>query len=104
MDLSLTEEQELLRNTARDFMEREGPKETLLEFDESDTGFSADIWQKASDIGWLGMLVAEEYGGSGEFADGRRGRLRATWRRAAVRAVLLVRRPRRFDSVRGGER
>ena len=65
MDLSLTEEQELLRNTARDFMERECPKETLLEFDESETGYSVDIWQKASEIGWLGMLVAEEYGGSG---------------------------------------
>ena len=64
MDLSLTEEQELLRNTARDFMEREGSKETLLEFDESETGYSIDIWQKASDIGWLGMLVAEEHGGS----------------------------------------
>ena len=25
----------------------------------------ADIWQKASEIGWLGMLAAEEYGGSG---------------------------------------
>ena len=65
MDLSLTEEQELLRNTARDFMVREAPKEALLEFDESDTGYSEDIWQKASDIGWLGMLVSEEYGGSG---------------------------------------
>ena len=65
MDLSLTEEQELLRSTARDFMEREASKETLLEFDESDMGYSVDIWQKASDIGWLGMLVAEEYGGSG---------------------------------------
>ena len=65
MDLSLTEQQELLRNTARDFMDRESSKETLLEFDESDTGFSEDIWQKASDIGWLGMLVGEEFGGSG---------------------------------------
>ena len=65
MDLSLTEEQELLRNTARDFMERECSKEALLELDESDTGYSLDIWQKAAEIGWLGMLTPEEYGGSG---------------------------------------
>ena len=43
MDLSLTEEQELLRSVARDFMERECAKETLLEFDESETGYSVDI-------------------------------------------------------------
>ena len=65
MDLSLTEEQELLRSTARDFMQRECPKEMLLEFDESDVGCSEDVWQKASDIGWLGMLVPDEYGGAG---------------------------------------
>ena len=46
-------------------MEREAPKETLLEFDESESGFSEEIWRKASDIGWLGMLVSEDYGGSG---------------------------------------
>ena len=65
MDLSLTEQQELLRTTARDFMQRECSKEALLEFDESDMGCSEDAWQKASEIGWLGMLVPEEYGGSG---------------------------------------
>ncbi len=45
-------------------MERECPKETLLELDETDTAYSVDIWQKASEIGWLGVLVSEEYGGS----------------------------------------
>ena len=64
MDLSLTEEQELLRSAARDFMARECPKDVLLELDESETGYSVDLWQKAAGIGWLGMLVGEEYGGS----------------------------------------
>ena len=64
MDLSLTEEQELIRNAARDFMERECPTETLLDLDETDTGYSVNIWQKAAEIGWLGMLVSEEYGGA----------------------------------------
>ena len=65
MDLSLTEEQELLRTTARDFMQRECSKEALLEFDETEMGCSDDAWQKASEIGWLGMLVPEQFGGSG---------------------------------------
>ena len=65
MDLSLSEYQQQLKNTARDFMDRECPKETLLDLDESDTGYSDGIWQKASEIGWLGMLVPAEYGGAG---------------------------------------
>ncbi len=65
MDLSFTEEQQILRAAARDFMARECPKETLLEFDESDFGVSVDVWEKAAAIGWLGMLVGEEYGGAG---------------------------------------
>ena len=65
MDLSLTENQELLRNTAQDFMERECPKDALLEMDLSDTGFTPELWQRASEIGWLSMVVPEEYGGAG---------------------------------------
>ncbi len=65
MDLSLTEEQELLRSSARDFVERECQKETLLELDDSETGYSDDIWQKAAHIGWIGMLTSERYGGAG---------------------------------------
>ena len=65
MDLSLTENQELLKNTAQDFMERESPKDVLLDMEETDTGYAHEIWQTASEIGWLGMVVPEEYGGSG---------------------------------------
>ena len=75
MDLSLTEEQELLRTTARDFMQRECSKEALLEFDESEMGCSEDVWQKASEIGWLGMLVPERVWRLGQFLDRCRCRL-----------------------------
>ena len=65
MDLSLTENQELLKSTAREFMERECPKDVLLEMELSETGVTDQAWQKAAEIGWLGMIVPEEYGGSG---------------------------------------
>ena len=66
MDLSLTEEQELLRSTARDFMEREAGREALLEFDDDSAfGCSDRVWRTAAEIGWLGMLTPAEYGGSG---------------------------------------
>ena len=65
MDLSLTPDQELLRNTAREFVRRDCPKEALLDMDTTDLGYSEEVWQKLADIGWLGMLVPESYGGSG---------------------------------------
>lgn len=65
MDLSLTEMQEMLRTTARDFMKRECPWTLVKEIDETDTGFSEDLWRKIADLGWLGMLFPEEYGGMG---------------------------------------
>ncbi len=42
MDLSLTEEQEMLKTMARDFVQRECPKATLLTLDKTDTGFSPE--------------------------------------------------------------
>ena len=65
MDLSLTEDQVMLQNTARDFMQRECSRETLLEIEDNELGYTDDMWQKASEIGWLGMATPEEYGGSG---------------------------------------
>ena len=65
MDLSLTENQELLKSTAREFIELECPKDVLLEMEPSETGVTDQTWQKAAEIGWLGMIVPEEYGGIG---------------------------------------
>src|SRR3972149_10703486 len=64
MDLSLTESQELLRRSARDFLKRECPWTLVKEIDSSETGFSAELWQKIADLGWLGMSIPEKYGGS----------------------------------------
>src|SRR5919201_6469382 len=65
MDLSLTESQQLLRNTARSFMEREAPKEVLVALQGSETGLESGWWETAAQLGWLGMLIPTEYGGSG---------------------------------------
>ena len=65
MDLSLTEDQEQLKRTAEDFMQRECPKDVLLSLEHTDAGFTDSIWQTAADIGWLGMVIPAAYGGSG---------------------------------------
>ncbi len=65
MDLSLTEEQELLRRVTREFVQREFPKETLLELEAARRDTTRELWDRARDMGWLGMLIPVEYGGSG---------------------------------------
>ena len=65
MDLSLTEDQKLLMTTARDFMDRECSKEVLLAMEDSVNGYTDEAWQRAAEIGWLGMVVPQDYGGEG---------------------------------------
>jgi len=65
LNLSLTKSEEILRATTRDFLDREISKEMLESLLESDTGCTERIWQKVAEIGWLGILVPEQYGGIG---------------------------------------
>ena len=63
MDFDLTEEQRLVRDTARDFAAREiAPK--AAEIDKSGR-WPAEIVAKMAELGFLGMAIPEEYGGSG---------------------------------------
>jgi alkylation response protein AidB-like acyl-CoA dehydrogenase len=64
VDLTLTESQELLKSSARSFMAREAPKDRIVELEASPSGVIADVWDKACALGWLGMLIPAEYGGS----------------------------------------
>jgi alkylation response protein AidB-like acyl-CoA dehydrogenase len=64
MDFSLTEEQKMLQETMRRFVEKECPVEVVRELDETDV-FPKEIFSKLADLGVLGLTVPEEYGGSG---------------------------------------
>ncbi|HLZ71160.1 MAG TPA: acyl-CoA dehydrogenase family protein [Dehalococcoidia bacterium] len=65
MDLSLTESQQMLRQVARNFIEREAPKDAITALQGSETGFRPEIWEQAAALGWLGLLIPAEYGGAG---------------------------------------
>lgn len=64
MDFSLTEEQEMLRKSARDFLTAECPKSLVREIEEGDLGYSPELWKKMSGLGWMGLVLPEEYGGA----------------------------------------
>src|SRR5215467_5047321 len=65
MDLHLTPAQQLLVNTAREFLRRQCPPSAMAESVASERGFSAELWKEISVLGWPGLLVSAEYGGSG---------------------------------------
>lgn len=63
MDFSLSMEQEILRNSVRDFAEKE-IKPKARELDEKEE-FSYETMQKMAELGLFGMFVSEKYGGQG---------------------------------------
>ncbi len=65
LDLELTEGDALLRETARDFLRRDAPKDVVQALLDTDTGMTDELWQKAAGMGWLGIVIPEKYGGSG---------------------------------------
>ena len=67
MALVLTEDQELLAQTARDFVRTNSPVGRLraLRDAQDSAGFSRDVWQEMAQLGWAGILIPEEYGGAG---------------------------------------
>ncbi len=64
MDFSLTEEQIMLKDTIRRFVETEITREVAEEIDEKDE-FPRELLQKLCDLGFMGVNVPEEYGGQG---------------------------------------
>ena len=65
MDLALTQSQEMLRAAAREMVEREYSKETLLRLESGGTDLAQTLWEKTSIAGWPGILVPTKYGGEG---------------------------------------
>lgn len=70
MDMSFSEEQEMLRKTARDFLIDNCPKSFVREMEEDDTGYAPELWRKMAELGWMGLIIPENYGGiGGSFLD-----------------------------------
>jgi alkylation response protein AidB-like acyl-CoA dehydrogenase len=65
MDLGLSEEQEMLRNVARDFLEKECPEQHVRDMEEDEKGYSPELWKKMAEQGWQGLIIPEAYGGAG---------------------------------------
>ena len=65
MDLGLNEFQQMLRNSAREFLEAECPITYVRDMEGDERGYSPEIWTSMAEMGWLGLVFPEECGGEG---------------------------------------
>ncbi len=65
MNFGFSEEQELLRATARKFLENECTSAFVRQRMEEPAGVTDSFWAKLAEQGWLGLVYPEAYGGSG---------------------------------------
>ena len=65
MDVLLTEEEKMLKTSAREFLERECPPSLARQMETDEKGYPPELWKKMADLGWVGLALPEEYGGQG---------------------------------------
>ena len=65
MDLAFSEEQEMLKTMARDFLTDKLPKEMVKGIEESEAGYLPELWREMAELGWVGLVLPEQYGGGG---------------------------------------
>ncbi len=70
MDFGFSEEQEMLRSSARDFLGKEAPMTYVRKMMDDERGFTPELWKKMAELGWMGLILPEKHGGSGlDFVD-----------------------------------
>ena len=65
MDVLPGEEEQMVKNLAREFLEAECPPSLAREMEKDNLGYPPELWKKISDLGWFGMSLPESYGGQG---------------------------------------
>lgn len=65
MDVLLSEEEAMLKNGAREFLEAECPPDLARAMESDALGYPPELWRKMAELGWLGLALPEQYGGQG---------------------------------------
>jgi alkylation response protein AidB-like acyl-CoA dehydrogenase len=65
VDFTYDDEQLALQEVAHSALERECPPDLVRRLADGDAGITPELWSTLVDLGWTGLLVPEEYGGTG---------------------------------------
>jgi alkylation response protein AidB-like acyl-CoA dehydrogenase len=71
MDFTFTDEQTMIKDAARGFLQKACPTvDWYLEMDKDERGYTDELWQGMAELGWMSIIVPEEYDGiGGSFLD-----------------------------------
>ena len=69
MDFAFSEEQEMLRTSARDFLTKECGSKVVRKLMEGPDAHDLNLWNKMAGLGWTALGIPEQYGGVGSFLD-----------------------------------
>lgn len=64
MDLKITETQQMMMDGATSFLRKAAPPTKIARWFKENTTFLPDLYKSAAELGWLGMMIPEEYGGT----------------------------------------
>jgi alkylation response protein AidB-like acyl-CoA dehydrogenase len=65
MYFDLTDEQQAIKSTAREFLAARYKSERIRALAESEHGFEQSDWEEMAQLGWPGLALPEEWGGQG---------------------------------------
>ena len=70
MEIELSEEQQMLKKMASDFLTDKCPATLVKQMMDDERGYPPDLWREIADLGWLGLAFPANYGGEdGSFLD-----------------------------------
>jgi len=65
MNFDLSEDQNIIKEAAHKFLAKECPSEFVRKMVEDEKGFTPQLWKGMAELGWMSLLVPEEYDGYG---------------------------------------
>ncbi len=65
MDFRLSEEQQLFKTSVNNFLSKNYQTDVLRKMLKGEMEFPSELWEKISELGWLGVAIPEDYRGSG---------------------------------------
>jgi acyl-CoA dehydrogenase len=70
MDFAFAKEHEMIKNSVREFFNKTCPTDLVRELKDNDKGYDPRMWKKMVQLGYLGLVIPEEYGGlEGDFLE-----------------------------------
>ena len=65
MNVLPSEEELMVKNAAREFLDAECPPSLARAIEQDERGYSVELWEKMASLGWFGISLPESYGGGG---------------------------------------